>query len=289
MKSKSLKCFVSLALIIVMMMSVIAVSVVSASAVTNDNSFALTEILDYKFSISTAGTDGESSDKIEIKINGRKPISGEAYSTEWHNVGKVANDSTDSASFSDIAIMNIDSITVKNCGSDGWYPEYVHLTAERIGEPAIDLTFYGGRWVDNGDEVTLALTDKVLKFNVVTSSDSYSGTDADVIVSLYGENNNKIENCNLSDIHPKFNAFEKGDDATFYFAVPSNFGTLKKASFVLDLIGSEDNIFNFGSDWKLGSVDFAFNGDEFNNKKELNKWLSGAESSDDHGPLEIKF
>lgn len=289
MKSKSLKCFVSLALIMVMMMSVMAVSVVSASAVANDNSFSLTEILDYNFSFSTAGTDGESSDEIMIKINGTKPVSGEAYSTEWHNVGKVANDRTDSASFSDIAIMNIDSITVKNCGSDGWYPEYIHLYAERVVDTPIDLTFYGGRWVDDGNEVTLSLTDKVLKFNVVTSSDSFSGTDADVIVSLYGENNQKIENCNLSDIYPKFDAFEKGDNATFYFAVPSDFGTLKKASFVLDLIAPADNIFNLGSDWKLGSVDFAFNGDELGNKKEVNKWLSGAENSDDYGPLEINF
>lgn len=286
MKNKSFARLISLVLILVMIVSTMAVSAFSVSAATKDDAFALELVVNYTLDFCTAGTDGESSDEIMIKINGK--IGGKDASTEWQSVGKVGKDRTASVSFLGKHFNEIESITVKNNGKDGWYPEYINLKTD-INRENSGLTFYGGRWVDDGNEVTLALTDKVLKLNVVTSGDNYSGTDADVIVKLYGENNTSTGNINLSDIHPKFDAFERKDNAIFYFAVPENFGTLKKASFTLKLIAPEGNIFTTGSDWRLGSLDFTFNDDEFSNKKDVNKWLSGESSSDFYGPLDVKF
>ncbi len=280
MKNNLFKRVVSLVFVVLMMVSAMAVSAISAFAVTNDDSFALIEIVKYNFKFHTAGTDGESSNDIMIRLNGKN------NSTDWHDVGKVANDRNDSCDFYDISLFDINSITVKNNGSDGWYPEYIELTVESIyGDSA--MVFYGGRWVDNGQETTLSLTDKVVKLNVKTSNDNFSGTDADIFVKLYDKNNNATGNINLSDIYPKFDAFEKGDSADFYIFVNEKFGELSRAEFILDLITVEENIFNLGSDWKLGSVTATCNGVEYT--KEVNTWLSGYSNSDYLGPLKVVF
>lgn len=235
MKNKFMKRTLSLVLVLMMVLSVSAVSFMSVSAASNEN-------VKYEFEFYTAGSLGTTNGDIVIKVNGTNG------STSNHNVGMVGDtQKKQTASFTDVNVGEIESVTayVISALDDGWYPNYI-----KVSTPTDSATIYGGRWIDDGEKVTMKETDNVLKLTVNTGDVRYAGTDGDVLVYFYDTNGTYSGKTNLSSIHPKTNAFERDDCATFYIYVPGNFSTVSKMRIYVNARG----VYCFGADWKLEDV-----------------------------------
>ncbi len=237
MKNKYLKRIISLVLVLVMMVSTMAVSVVSTSATGNK--------VEYTIQASTGDGDCKSVDIMKIKINGEKG------STGWHDVAAlcVIPGKTE-RSFKDIDVGEITSISVKNAGIDSWYPKRFVVSS-----PSSNVTIYGGKWVHDMNEVVFSITDYVVYFTICTDSEIFSGTDADVYMTFYDVNGKVSEKFDLSSIHPQLNSFELGDVFRSYVSLPSNFGKLDKVMLSIEKVGKDGNLLNLGADWKVEFID----------------------------------
>ncbi len=256
MKNKFVKRIISLVLMLVMLVSVMAISAVPASAASE---------VEYKIAASTGGGDTKSVDIMKVKITGANG------STGWHSIAAFgALPGKAERSFDDIDVGKIESITVKNIGVDGWFPKKFVITT-----PSGEVTIYGGKWVDDGNEVTFSTTDYAVYFTIITDSSMFSGTDADVYMKLYDNKGKASHKIDLSSIHPEINSFELGDVFSYCVSLPSDFGKLSKAELIIEPVGLDDNIFNLGSDWKVERIKFEvksgpYKGNNFDNI--LHQW-----------------
>lgn len=261
MKNKCVKRIISLVLMLVMMVSVMAISALPASATSESDASEI----EYKIAASTGDGDTKSGDIMKVKITGSNG------STDWHNIaafGIIPGKAT--RCFDDIDVGKVESITVKNIGVDGWFPKKFVITT-----PSSEVTIYGGKWIDNGDEVTFSTSDYAVYFTIITDNSFLSGTDADVYMKFYDDKNRQSEKFDLSSIHPEINSFELGDVFSYCVSLPSDFGKLIKAELIIEPLGFEDNILNLGSDWKVGSTRFMvksgpYKGENFFNS--VHKW-----------------
>lgn len=195
----------------------------------------------YTVTTTTAGTDGDTNNGIQINIHGTNGESG------WMNSSDLGNDQgTQSATTISSYVGKIQYIDVKVNSSNCWYPEKITIK-DRFG--GNDITFYAGYWMSNGpDYHTLKPTDNVFELNIKTGSDFTSGTDCDVYAQLVDENGVETGWTNLSDIHPDFNAFEANDNSTFYIKAPDNFGKIQYVE-----LKTESNS-TAGSDWLINEI-----------------------------------
>ncbi len=248
LKRKTLKHFISLMLVAVMMLTTMSVALVSVSA-------AETENVTYKLEIHTAGSEGYGAG-IQIKVNG------DNGSTAWHNLGEATSHKTGTVAFTDKNVGNMMSVTVKNTSANNnpWYFEYVVLTKENGGEK-FTTTIYGGKWIVRSYcvslteqkfayDYTFSVYENVYRLDIDTSNDLLSGTDANIFTYIYGENNKKVNLDDITRVHPKSDAFEKGDKMSIYVNVPSNFGKIKKIEFRVGGSG----VTHIGADWKIDKI-----------------------------------
>lgn len=198
----------------------------------------------YTVTTSTAGSSGVTSDKISFKLYGT--VGGKEVSTNWVTKECGSDKGEYTFVFDDTFIgSEITKIDVKIDGDNGWYPEYIKVESVN-GQ--LDKTFYGGRWLDNSETITLNPTDNVFKIDIKTSNDDNAGTDADVYVQLVDEKGNKTSWINVSNIHPEKNAFEKNDKVSVYRHAPDGFEKLEYIN-----VKSESNG-TAAADWKIESI-----------------------------------
>lgn len=171
----------------------------------------------YTITTVTAGSNGVTNDGISIKVYGSKGV------TEWMNLSSLGDSiGAESATIPGAFVGNIDYIEVKvNSSSNSWYPEKITVKSLFAGD---EVTFYGGRWINENKTYKLKQDDNVFEVNIKTGTKNNSGTDYDVYAQILDSKGNTTNWTNLSDIHPAKNAFEKGDNATFYIYAPSEFG-----------------------------------------------------------------
>lgn len=268
MKNKMMKRTLSLVLAVMTVLSVMVVSVGTASAATGD--------VNYNLEFKTAGSQGTTNGDIVITVHGT------AGSTSAHNVGEVGDSQKlQTASFTDVNVGEITGVTVDVISgiNDGWYPEYINVST-----PTDTETIYGGRWVDDDKKVTMNVTDTVLKVQVVTGDVTYAGTNGDVKIRFKDTNNKQTTTfANLSSIHPDSDAFERKDDSTFYVYAGSDFGAVKS----IEILSGGDGIFGFGADWYLYSITIT-NVSGFSQgascTKVIDQWLE-----DGHGVYKFSF
>lgn len=255
MKNKFMKRTLSLVLVLMMVLSVSAVSFMSVSAASNEN-------VEYEFEFCTAGSSGTTNGVIVIKVNGTNG------STSYHRVGLAGNtQKKKTASFTDVNVGEIESITAYVTATSGWYPNYIEVST-----PTDSATIYGGRWLDVRERVTMYETDNVLKVTVDTADVKYAGTDGDVKISFYDTDGNFSGETELSSIHPKKNAFERDDCATFYIYAPDNFGKLRGMNIS---VGGSD-IYSLCGDWKLEDVSIEYVSGAYTGvtySKTINQWI----------------
>ncbi len=184
-------------------------SFVMANNIYNNDTYTITTV--------TAGTDGVTNDGISIKIYGSHDT------TDWIKLSSLGDSKgTESATASSVFVGKIDYIDVKiNSSSNSWFPEKLTIKSDLGKDEAI---FYGGRWIHEKKEYRFYKTDSVFKINIKTGSIDNSGTDYDVNARLVDSNGRTTDWINLSDIHPDSDAFEKGDDSTFYIYTTSSLG-----------------------------------------------------------------
>ncbi len=230
MKNTFTKRILSLLLVITIAISTMAISAVSVSAATKT----------YKITIKSAGHYGVSCDFFKYKIYGTK---GHTEFTLGMSSLSTVTKKIQCEDLGELTSIYVDQYT----GCDGLYVNYIDIE-ELNGK---STRFYGGRWIDDGAQVKLTLKDKILKLAVKTGDMDYSGTDRDVLINLHDRNNHSTGEINLSSLHPKSNAFETGDKATFYVNVPDNFGEVSK----IDIKTSDDF-----DDWYLDYIDVTFDG-----------------------------
>lgn len=218
---KNSKRIITLILIMMITASTIAVSTISASSASYD---------DYRLEVDFADA---TADIIVFDVeceNGTFSVWSSWGSHEAVNVDRTE-------------VGEPKKVTIKNIGVNGCYPNYVSIKRYKTKKTT---TFYGGRWVDNATPVTLATNDNVYKIDIKTADAKNAGTDSNVYFSLIDKDGNKSDKVNASSIHPKANAFERGDFATFYVHVPPYFGELDKVQFNL-------GIWSAASTWNLES------------------------------------
>ena len=187
---------------------------ISSGMVTknNDNTYD-PEV--YKISAYTKGSNGVTSDGIYIKING------DDGSTDWMRASECGNDKGDwSGSVQGISVGKITSVSVKTAASNSWYPGKITVTGAFSGE---SITVYGGRWIGTSEKV-LSPDDNVYEITINTADVANAGTDSNIKLYLQDADETKTTEQNLSDIHQKSNAFEKGDTDTFWIYAPDDFG-----------------------------------------------------------------
>lgn len=214
-----------------MILTTLITSIVSASAASE---------VEYTIQATTGGGYCTSVDIMKIKIDG------DNGSTGWHDVAALCvTPGTTKRSFYDINVGKINRISVKNVGIDGWYPsKFV------ISSPSGNTTIFGGKWVDDSDEVTFSTTDNVVYFTLCTASDFGSETDATVYMSFVDEKGYETPKYNLSEMHYQTNAFEMSDVLRRYISLPSGFGKITKVNF------SIDQAINFpGTDWQIEFIE----------------------------------
>lgn len=217
---RSLKKTLSMVLVTVMIFSTLIISTGSVSAASK---------VEYTIEATTGGGDCTSVDIMEIKING------ENGSTGWHSVAALcAITGTTTRSFEDINVGKINSISVRNVGIDGWYPSKFFISSS-----SGKATIYGGKWVDDSNEVTFSTTDNVVFFTLCTATEFGSGTDSTVYMSFVDENGNETPKYNLTDIHSQLNAFEMGDVLKRYISLPSDFGKIAKVKLSTKHFGAD--------------------------------------------------
>ncbi len=175
----------------------------------------------YNLEFTTSYGEGVSNDDISVKINGNKG------STDWHNIGKVGSSVCNIVEIiSKIDIGTIESITLKNNGSDNWFPENI-IIKKNIGNECDTANICCGKWI-KGQEVTFDIGDRAFKITVKTSNNENAGTKGDVYVKIYDYNGNATEEINLTELHSDPNGFETKVKESFVIYAPKNFGIISK-------------------------------------------------------------
>ena len=174
----------------------------------------------YTITTVTSGSNGVTDKGISIKVYGKD---GE---TDWMNCSSLGDSNgEESVTVVGSYVGEIECIEVKiNSGSNSWYPEKITVNSKIGGD---EVTFYGGRWMSENQTYTLKEDDNVIEVTIKTGDLDNSGTDCTVKVNLVDTEGNESGWLDLSDIHPDKNAFEKGDESTFYIYVPSDFGKVQ--------------------------------------------------------------
>lgn len=178
----------------------------------------------YTINAYTFGSNGVNDAGVSFKLYGDKGT------TEWlvTDCGKDAGNWEGEFKVSEIrtsvsevtrAVGNIEKIEVKSNSSNHWFPGAITVKSKFGGET---LTVYGGRWIGE-NSIILKPTDKIYKVTVQTGTESNAGTDSEIYLKLASKNGTKTSEYQLDDIHPKSNAFEKGDNASFWIYAPDNF------------------------------------------------------------------
>lgn len=174
----------------------------------------------YTITTVTSGSDGVTDKGISVKVHGKD---GETDWMKCSNLGDSKGEETLTVTGSYVG--EIEYIEVKiNSGSNSWYPEKITVKSQ-IGND--EVTFYGGKWINENETYTLTESDNVIEVTIKTGDLDNSGTDCGVRINLVDSNGVESGWINLSEIHPDKNAFEKGDKSTFYISVPSNFGKVQ--------------------------------------------------------------
>lgn len=257
MKKSKFKHFMSLALVAIMAVSTMAMSMVSTSATSTKH--------EYKLEVTTGGSDATSIDIMSVIIHGTKG------STSSHNICNLANENgTKTKTFTDsVDVGEITSIEIENIGIDDWYPNHLKITG-----PSDTETIYGGRWISDNKTVTLKDTDNVIKLDITTGSDTGSGTDDKVNITLRDSQNHTASIIDATEIHPDSNAFEKGDFTSIYIYAPNNFGQVDSVSITLSSAG----ILTPGGDWKvecMTATHVSGNNTGFSKTLKTNTWIDG--------------
>ncbi len=176
----------------------------------------------YNLEFITEYGEGISNDDISVMINGDKG------STEWYDIGKVGNSASNVVEItSKTNVGTIDSVTLKNNGSDNWLPEKIKIT-KIIGDNSEVTEICCGKWVKEQEIVTFYLEDKVINLTVKTSSNEYAGTKGNVFIKIYDSKGNATKEINLTQLHSDHNGFESKIEESFVISVPANFDGIEK-------------------------------------------------------------
>lgn len=196
----------------------------------------------YTITTCTAGSDGVTDDKLEFNLIGNKGSASETISSS-----KCGNNQGTYTITGDMGYIGTEllAIEVEIDGNDGWYPEYINVKSEN---GKINRTLYGGRWLDDRETITLTPDDNVFKVNIKTANVDGAGTDAGVYAQLVDKNGKTSEQINVSDVHPKSNAFEKNDNMSVYMYAPDGFDKLEYINVKTETNGTA------AADWKLESI-----------------------------------
>lgn len=233
MKCKNSKTIISLVLLVVMLMSALPMSLISTSAAWFDP-------YEYKFEVSTPGSNARSNDTMFIKLYG---TNGYVY----HHFSLIGAETVGTTfTFKGAKdIGNLLYMTIENQhGYDDWYFDWIKVTS-----PSDSEIFYGGRWVQHAVPLTFRPDDNVIKLEVKTGTETYAGTDADVYFRLIDTKGNEYLTDEASSVHPSANAFEKNDGMFMYVYVDSpQFGIVDD---IIPELYANGTLF---SDWYLDYV-----------------------------------
>ncbi len=225
---RNFKRILSLVIVLAMVVSTMAISVVSTSAASKTK---------YEIQVSTAGGDAMSIDIMDVTIIGSK---GE---TSVHKIWGLASIDV---SFEDaVDVGDIIGIKIKNNGIDDWYP-----TCFSVSSPSNLEIIYGGRWISDNETVTFKRTDNVFKLDIQTGNVSGAGTDDAMTIKLIDTKGVTSTLLDAADIHPETNAFEKGDKVSLYIYAPDNFGILK----TIDIKLTPAGILTPKGDWYVDNI-----------------------------------
>ncbi len=196
----------------------------------------------YTITTCTAGSSGVTDDKLSFVLYGNKGSTNGTIKS-----GKCGNEKGEYTFTCNMGYIGTEltAIEIEIEGDDGWYPEYINVKSEN---GKINRTLYGGRWLDNNETITLEPTDNVFRIDIKTSNDDKAGTDADVYVQLVDEKGKTSNWLNVSDIHPKSNAFEKNDKVSVYGHAPDGFEKLEYINVKTETNGTAS------ADWKIESI-----------------------------------
>ncbi len=195
----------------------------------------------YTVTTVTSGSDGVTNKGISIKVHGKDGV------TDWMNYSSLGDSKgEESETVVGSYVGEIEYIEVKiNSDSNSWYPEKITVKSKIGGD---EVTFYGGKWINENQIYKLKETDNVIKVTIKTGDLNNSGTDCGVYVNLVDSNGVESGWTKLSDIHPDKDAFKKGDESTFYISVPSNFGKVQYVELKSESNGTA------ASDWYIDNI-----------------------------------
>lgn len=276
MKKKTLKTTRLIALIMILVLTLSAVSFTNVFAADTQ------EQIDWTVQLDTAKGKGYTSDKIYININGTEG------STGWINLGKAVGTGiffynvTATVNFKAPDVGEVLSVDTKVSGTDGWYPSGIHLW---YSESENHVYIPGGKWVDNGEVVNFK-PNRGVSMTVWTANVKNAGTDRNVYATLVDENGLRSAKTNLSQFFDG-NAFERSSGVSVVIDTPENFGALAYIDF--ELSGGSA----VASGWKLASVtvksyvtdkQFVTGADDTNWRTvEVNRW------GDKGSPIRVYF
>ena len=207
------------------------------SGFTYSNSSSNNDV--YTVTTVTSGSNGVTPDGISIKVHGSKGT------TDWMKLSSLGDSKgTETGTVTGKGVGEIQYIEVKSNSSNCWYPEKITVENQIGGS---EKTFYGGKWISNNEQ-TLKQSDNVYELTIKTGTVDHSGTDCEVYGQLVDENGKESGWTHLSEIHPDKDAFENGDESTFYISVPSDFGKIQYVELKSESNGSSC------SDWYIDDI-----------------------------------
>ncbi len=231
---RTFKKIVSLALVVVMIVSTMAISVISTSALSFPKK--------YTVYIRTAGNQGRSLDTFKFKINS-------IFTSEEIKITMFGRDYIRTEFERDLDMGMLQTIEIEHCsGCDDLYINYIDV----IEPNGKTTSFYGGRWISD-EVVTLQAhdfnrTDNVYKLSVNTSDVKNAGTDADVILFPKNSSGKVIDEINLTNLSASGNSFERNTTEEFYVYLPEK---LNDVSVKIKTFG----IFVIGCSWHLNNIE----------------------------------
>lgn len=185
---------------------------------------------EYTVTVSTRGSNGVTNDGIWINVIGTN--GSESGWMKGYDLGNSRGETKQTLIGNSVG--KIKEIRVKTVSDNHWYPDSISLSTKYSGD---SVTVYGGRWI-GASEQTLSISDNVYRVTVNTSNSTNAGTDANITLFLQDDNGTTTSTVDLSDIHYKSNAFEKGDVDSFYIYAPGDFGECRHAFLTSDHSGA---------------------------------------------------
>lgn len=210
----------------------------------------------YKLEFTTKNGEGISGDDISVMINGVKG------STEWYNIGKIGNAESNTVEItSKTNVGAVKGITLKNNGSDRWFPEKIKIE-KIIGDKSEVTEICCGKWINEQETVTFKSEDRVINLIVKTSSNEFAGTKGNVFIKIYDSNDNATDEINLTELHSDPNGFESKVEESFAISVPANFENVETIQ-----VRNDDS----SDEWLLDYIDATLDDDtiRFNSYKAI--------------------